>query len=106
MDLSFGSEGLAALYSSERRMAEQWGPTMGRTVGRRLLDLGAVTAATISRIPTAVVATDGKGETTITFEDVIVMRGVISSGSATGRGAADPDQFVIESIEMQEGAAR
>ncbi len=106
MDVSFASKGLAALCSSEQRMAERWGPTMGRTVGRRLLDLAAVTAATISRIPTAVVATDGKGDTTITFQDVIVMHGFISSGGTTGRGAADPDQFVIQSIEMQEGPAR
>ena len=105
MDLSFDSAGLAALCSSELRMAERWGPIMGRTVGRRLLDLGAVTAATMTRIPTAAVAMDGKGKTTITFEDVIVVRGVISSSSATGRATADPDQFVISSVEIQEGRA-
>lgn len=102
MDLGFATAGLAELSNAERLMVERWGPDMGRTVGRRLLDLAAVTAGTIDRIPTATIATGKAGAMTITFADTIVIRGVLTS-SATVDGAAAADQFVISSIEVQEG---
>jgi hypothetical protein len=105
MDVGFGSAGLAALCSSERRLADRWGPVMGRTVGRRLLDLSAATPATLERIPSATVSTDGNGETTMTFDDVIVMRGALRSIAGPAR-TADPDQYVISSIEIKEVSAR
>jgi hypothetical protein len=105
MDVGFDSAGLAALCSSERRLADRWGPVMGRAVGRRLLDLSAATPAMLERIPSAAVSTDGNGETTITFDDVIVMRGALRSITGPGR-SADPDQYVISSIEIKEVSAR
>lgn len=103
MELSFDSAGLAALCSSALRMAEQWGSTKGRVVGRRLFDLRAVTAAAMGRIPTAVIAMDGKGETTITFADGIVIRGVVSVGAGA---AAHSDEFLISSVDVQKGGSR
>lgn len=104
MDLGFRTSGLTALCNAERLMVERWGPDMGRTVGRRLLDLAAATAGTIERIPTATIATGESGATTITFADTIVIRGLITTSSASIDGTpAAADQFVISSIDVQEG---
>src|SRR4051794_8940583 len=97
MDVSFHTEGLAALCNSERRLAERWGPDLGRVVGRRLLDLAAATAATLEQIPSACVRRRRSGETTVTFADAIVIRGRLDA-SRQAR-AADADRFVIMSVD-------
>jgi hypothetical protein len=102
MNVSFDSAGLSALCGSERRMADRWGPAMGRTVGRRLLDLQAATASTIGLIPTAAVVTDSRGETTITFGEVLVVRGIIT---VAGGAATDSDHLLISSVDIEEGAS-
>ena len=104
MDLGFSTPGLAALCNAERLMVERWGPDVGRTMAKRLLDLAAVTAGTIDRIPTAMIATGKNGATTMTFAGTIVIRGVITTSSASADDTtADADQFVISSIEVKEG---
>jgi hypothetical protein len=104
MDLGFDTAGLAALCNAERLMVDRWGPNVGRTVGRRLLDLAAVTAETIERMPTATVARGKAGATTITFAGAIVISGVITTAGTGAAGTAtDAGQFVISSIEVQEG---
>jgi hypothetical protein len=104
MDVSFHTEGLAALCDSERRLAERWGPELGRLVGRRLLELAAATAATLEQIPTARVRTHRSGDTTITFADAVVIRGrVDASGHARG---ADAERFVIISVDARGRRAR
>lgn len=41
MDVSFGEAELAALCNSKVRLANHFGPSLGRLVGRRLLELAA-----------------------------------------------------------------
>lgn len=102
MDVSFDTGDLALLCNSERRLVERWGGDMGRTIGRRLLDVAASTASTLDRIPTARVAADGAGETIITFADAIVVRGRVEpSTDSADYTAADTDRFVIASVEVQ-----
>jgi hypothetical protein len=104
MDVSFDTEGLAAVCNSERRLAERWGPELGRVVGRRLLELAAVTAATLEQIPTSRVRRHRSGVTTVTFADAIVIRGrVDASGQARG---ADAERFVIISVDAPRRRAR
>ena len=100
MNVSFSTAALAALCSSEHRLARRWGPEVGRTVGRRLLDLSAAGADALDRLPGARVSTNGSGETIIAFGDYIVVRGVISR-STTGRcmQGADADDIVITSLD-------
>ena len=102
MDVSFGSESLAALCNSERRMAARWGQEVAEVLGRRLLDLAASTAGSLERIPTAAVAMDGKGKTTIRFMQTIVVKGVIQPAGDPDETSSDDDAFVIESVEVQE----
>jgi hypothetical protein len=107
MDVSFDTADLATLCNSERRMARRWGPAMGRTVGRRLLDVAASTVATLDRIPTARVNTNGAGETTVTFAEAIVVRGcIVSSAGSADHTTADTDSFVIASVEVREDRSR
>jgi hypothetical protein len=100
MDLGFGSTDLAALCNAERLMVERWGTEMGRTVGKRLLDLAATTAETIERIPTASVVGNDDGAMTITFDDVIAISGQLTTGG--GGAPVDADQFVISRIRIKE----
>jgi hypothetical protein len=101
MDVTFRSAALAALCNSERRLAQRWGPEVGRTVARRLLDLAAADAATLDRLPGTRASTDGTGETTLTFGDEIVVRGVISnSKDGANEARADADRLVIISLDV------
>jgi hypothetical protein len=100
MDLGFGSTGLAALCNAERLMVERWGTEMGRTVGKRLLDLAAATAGTIERIPTASVVRNDDGAMTITFDDAITISGQLTTGEDAA--SVDADQFVISRIRVKE----
>ncbi len=102
MDLGFGSTGLAALCNAERLMVERWGAEMGRTVGKRLLDLAAATAGTIERIPTASVVRDDGGAMTIMFDDAIAISGQLTTGGEDA--PVDADQFVISRIRVKEDA--
>src|SRR5947209_8432786 len=72
MNVSFSSAALAALCNSERRLTQRWGQETGRTIARRLLDLAAVDATALDRLPGAKIDTDGTGETTIMFGQAII----------------------------------
>jgi hypothetical protein len=101
MDVTFGSAALAELCNSERGLAQRWGQQAGRTVARRLLDLAAADAAAVCRLPEARVSTNGDGETTITFESRIVIRGVISDQDDVGRRVpACADRILITSVHV------
>jgi hypothetical protein len=101
MDVTFSSAALAVLCNSERRLTQRWGPEIGRAVARRLLDLAATDAAALDRLPGARIITNGTGETTVTFGETIVIRGVISS-STNGTRARQPDAdlMVITSLDV------
>jgi hypothetical protein len=107
MDVTFGSAALAALCNSEEHLTQRWGRDIGRIVGRRLLDLVAATAATLDRLPEAKVTVTGTGETTITFADVIVVRGIINAPNAGTRGTlADADHMMITGLDVQRDGGR
>ena len=101
MDVSFDSAKLAGLCGSSTQMAAVWGTTTGRLVGRRLLDLQAVSADALERLPATAVETDGSGQTTITFADVTIYGRI-----DVGLGADDADQLVITSIEIEKSQSR
>jgi hypothetical protein len=104
MNVSFGSAALAALCNSEQRLAQRWGPDVGHIVGRRLLDLAAVESEAIDRLPGANVSTDGAGDTTITFSNQILVRGVMNVVNQGRRGApAESESIVITSLEVNGG---
>ena len=101
MDVSFSSAALGVLCNSERRLTQRWGREAGRMVARRLLDLAAAEAAALDRLPGAHVSTNGTGETTITFGQAIVIRGVISNPKNAARAArTDADRIVITSLHV------
>ena len=103
MNVTFDSAPLAALCNSEQRLAERWGQECGRTVGRRLLDLAAVDAADLDRLPDADVSTDGDGTTKITFGGEIVVNGVITGADGRARTAGDKDCIVISAVAVRGG---
>ncbi|MCU1463243.1 MAG: hypothetical protein JWO37_3318 [Acidimicrobiales bacterium] len=103
MNVTFDSAPLAALCNSEQRLIERWGREHGRTVGRRLLDLAAIDAAHLDRLPDADVSTDGDGTTRITFGGQIVVDGVITEAKGRGRVAGDEDHMVITGVAVQGG---
>lgn len=95
MDISFSGAALAALCSSERRLADRWGADAGRTVGRRLLELAAADAGTVGLLPRAAVSVDGDGETVIDFGGEVLIRGLVSSNGQRG------ERIVITSVHVQ-----
>lgn len=99
MDVRFSSAALAALCNSGRGLADRWGDEVGRTVGRRLVELSAADADTLSRLPGASVHHNGTGETVIDF-GAVTIRGQISADGASG------DRIVISSVDVQGGAHR
>jgi len=101
MDVTFDGAPLAALCNSEQRLAERWGQERGRTVGRRLLDLAAVDAADLDRLPDADVSTDGDGMTRIRFGGEIVVDGVITEADGGTRFAGDEDRMVITGVTVR-----
>jgi hypothetical protein len=101
MDVSFGSAALAELCNSEHRLAQRWGRPAGRVVARRLLDLAAADAAAVCHLPEADISINGDGETTITFGQGIVIRGVIGDPDDTGWPArASTDCILITSLHV------
>lgn len=96
MDVYFHSAALAALCNSERRLAECWGSSAGRMVGRRLLEISATDSADLDRLPRAEVTRHRRGETTIDFGDVVIT-GVIRGDEA--------ETIVISSI-VAEGSVQ
>ncbi len=96
MDVSFGSAPLAALCNSEHRLGERWGHDRGRSVGRRLLELAAVDAPDIARLPRADVTVAPSGETVIDFGGEVVVRGIVAAGDRS------PGSIRITSIEVSE----
>jgi hypothetical protein len=94
MDVFFNSATLAALCNSQRRLANRWGADAGRTVGRRLLEVGAADAAQLDRLPRADVSRNRRGETTIDFGDVVI-KGAISGDGREG------ERIVISSVEAE-----
>ena len=99
MDVRFSSAALAALCSSERRLADRWGDEAGRTVGRRLVELCAADAETVLRLPGASVHRKGNGETVVDFGTVTI-QGQISTDGASG------DRIVISSVDVHGSAHR
>lgn len=85
MDVTFASTALAALCNSERLLAKRWGPEVGRTVGRRLLELAAADSAALVRLPRVSLSTNGNGETIIAFGDVVVRGQIMAAGGAAER---------------------
>lgn len=83
MDVRFGSAPIAALCNSQRRLAERWGHERAQTVQRRLLELAAVDAADIGRLPRANVVSAAHGEAVIDFGGEVVVRGAITAGDGT-----------------------
>ena len=73
---------------------------MGRRVARRLLDLSAADVDALGRLPGTRVSSISSGETTITFDEHVVLRGIISSGTAQGRrpNSADHANLVITTM--------
>ena len=107
MDVSFSSAALAELCNSEHRLAQRWGQQAGRLVARRLLDLAAADTAAVGRLPEADVSTNGTGETTITFGQEVVIRGVISDPDDAGRPVrADSGRILITSLHVHESEPR
>jgi hypothetical protein len=97
MDISFGSAALATLCNSERRLANRWGADAGRTVGRRLYELGSSDPHNLDRLPRASLSVDGHGEMTIDFDGEVIVRGHLgSNGTST-------DGLVITGLEVQGG---
>jgi hypothetical protein len=96
MDVSFSTPALAALCNSEDRLARRWGPEIGRTVARRLLDMAAGDAADLGHLPEAVVGADGH-ETVVTFGGKIEVRGDVYS-EPDGSGAGD--RMVISGVDV------
>lgn len=102
MDVSFRSPALAALCNSEPRLTERWGVEDGRTVATRLLDLAAVDADQLRRLPQSQVTTNGAGETTMRFGERIVVVGVITRATPRGRVlSADSDRMVVIRVAVQ-----
>jgi len=107
MDVTFRTAALAALCSSGKSLAQRWGPEVGRTVARRLLDLAAVDAATLDRLPGARVSMNRAGETTVAFGDEIVVRGIIDQPADGSRAARrDADQMLIISLAVHRSYQR
>lgn len=102
MNVVFGSATLAALCNSERRLADRWGPEVGRTVGRHLLDLAAADAADIDRLPGAHAETNGAGGIVIVIDDDIVLHAVIRR---SGEGAI-AERLVVTSLDVNGSAQR
>ena len=100
MDITFGSAALAALCNSERRLADRWGADTGRTVGRRLYELGSADPHNLDRLPRTSVSVDGHGETVIDFDGEVIVRGRLSTGGARG------DCIMITSLEVQGSSQR
>ncbi len=100
MDATFGSAALAALCNSERRLADRWGADTGRTVGRRLYELGSADPRNLNRLPRASVSVDGHGETIIDFDSEVIFRGHLSADGMRG------DCIVITSLEVQGSTQR
>lgn len=100
MDVTFGSAALAALCNSERRLADRWGADTGRTVGRRLYELGSADLHNLDRLPRASVSVDGHGETIVDFEGEVIVRGRLSTDGSRR------DCIVITSLEVQGSTQR
>ena len=94
MLMSFASSELAALCNSEVALTERWGPTLAAKIGRRLLDLSAIAAASINLIPGARVVSLNDGVAAINFSNEFSIRGILT----TRRGASD--HILITSLEV------
>lgn len=104
MIVTFDSPTLAALCSSERRLIDRWGQDVGRTVGRRFLDLAAIEAVDIDRLPGAHVSGKGDGMSRLTFGGEIVIDGVITEADRHARTTGDEDRIVVTRVTVKPGA--
>jgi hypothetical protein len=100
MEVTFSTAALATLCNSERRLAARWGVDTGRTVGRRLYELGSADVQNLDRLPRVSVSLDGEGETIIDFDAEVIVRGRISANEKHGDG------IVITSLEVRVPAQR
>lgn len=80
--MSFGEADLAALCNSAGRLAERWGPELGRWIGRRLLELAAAADLTeIEALPGGHFHLGAAPSVTINFEPGgIELTGVLLDG--------------------------
>lgn len=95
MDLTFRTAALAALCSSEHRLAARWGPEAGRTVGRRLYELMSADPQNLERLPRTSVSWDGDGTMTIEFGGQVIVNGRLGTDGQRG------DYIMITSVEVQ-----
>jgi hypothetical protein len=100
MDVSFANAALTTLCNSEARLTQRWGPVLGRTLARQLLDLAAVNAEDIEHLPNAVVSTDQVGETTISFGDSIAIRGWISRSNPDRSVTGESDSMIVTRVTL------
>lgn len=94
MDITFGSAALAILCNSERRLADRWGADAGRTVGRRLFELGSADPHNLDRLPRASVTVGREGEMTIDFDGEVIVQGRLNMDGMQG------DCMVITGLEV------
>lgn len=101
MDLTFGDADLAGLCNCERRMVQRWGDEGFRQVGRRLLELAALTHHTeIELLPSVSVKRRPRGSVTVEFDGGdLVIRGVLTTASADCNGS-DRDGLRVTSVSV------
>jgi hypothetical protein len=101
VDLTFGDADLARLCNCERRMVQRWGDDGFRQVGRRLLELAALSHHTeIDLLPSVSVERRPRGSVTVEFDGgELVIRGVLTSASAN-RNGFDSDGLRITSVSV------
>lgn len=77
MLVSFASSELAALCNSRSALARRWGDPLADVIGRRLLDLSAMTASSIELIPGARMSPLDDGAASVDFHGEFSIEGVV-----------------------------
>jgi hypothetical protein len=107
MIVSFATSALTALCNSGDALSRRWGPDVATRIGRRLYDLAAATADTITHIPDTSITVDDIGDATITFGGMVVVHGIIERGrSADPKTATEGDHILITSLDVHESDRR
>ena len=98
--MSFASAALSTLCNSETRLTNRWGPVLGRTLARQLLDLSAVDVEDIEHLPNAVVSMNKVGETTISFGDFTAIDGFISRTNSDRSATDDSESMIVTRVTV------
>ena len=98
--MSFASAALSTLCNSETRLTNRWGPVLGRTLARQLLDLSAVDVEDIEHLPNAVVSMNKVGETTISFGDITAIHGFISRSNPDRSVTDESDSMIVTRVTV------